>query len=372
MPLFGSTQSYLGIDIGSSSVKIVELKNDKGRPRLVTYGFIEQPNNIVKIDSKENREKIIKSIKSIVSKAKTTSAKAIAALPSYTVFSSIIHLPQMAEKEMVQAVKWEAKKFVPLPLEEMILDWKLIKEEGKKEITSPKKPEEQKEPEQAVSAVKTKVEKTNKILLTAAPKLLVERYIDIFKQAGLQLVSLETEAFALERSLIGNDKSPVIVVDIGAVATNISVIVGSIPLINRSIDVGGNSITKAIANSLNIDLRRAEQFKRDFGMSQSGQEPNSEIPNKIEFIISSVVNEIKYVINLYQNQSEQAIEKMILSGGSAFLPNLPQYLSQVLNLKVFIGDPWARVVYPVELKPVLAEIGPRFAVAIGLAMREIV
>jgi type IV pilus assembly protein PilM len=148
-------------------------------------------------------------------------------------------------------------------------------------------------------------------------------------------------------------------------------VVSSVPVINRSIDLGGQTITKTIASSLNVDVDRAEQFKRDFGLIPSGATGN-QIPKRIEFMVSSVVNEIRYVLNLYHNQSNVQIEKIILSGGSAWLPNLPQYLSQVLNIKVIIGDPWSRIIYPVELKPVLAEIGPRLSVCVGLAMREII
>lgn len=363
MAIFGSEESYLGIDVGNSALKVVELRNEKGRPKLVTYGYIEQPNQILKTDSVEAKATIVRGLKVVCERARTSSKKAIAALPSYTVFSSIIHLPLMPKKEMEAAVNVEAKKFVPMPLEEMILDYKTL--EDSPELSKFSAPTIQ-----PTSTIDQKPQKFTRLLLTAAPKQLVSRYVDIFKEAGLQLVSLETEAFALERSLIGRDKAPIMIVDIGAVATTISVIVDSVPLINRSIDMGGLTITKSIANSLNIDLDRAEQFKRDFGVSnQTGT--TSQIPSRIEFMVSSVINEIKYVLNLYASQANGNVEKIILAGGSAWLPNFPGYLSQALKTKVYIGDPWARVVYPVELKPILQEIGPRLAVSVGLAMREI-
>jgi type IV pilus assembly protein PilM len=221
-----------------------------------------------------------------------------------------------------------------------------------------------------VAKVKSQPKKHHKILLTAAPADLVNHYIEIFKLAGFNLLSLETESFALERSLVGHDRSPILMVDIGATTTNIAVVMSSVPIINRSIDLGGHAITKTIATSLNVDVDRAEQFKRDFGLLPGGSSGN-QIPKRIEFMVASVINEIRYVLNLYHNQSNNQIEKIILTGGSAWLPNLPQYLSQVLNIKVIIGDPWARIIYPLELKPVLSEIGPRLSVAIGLAMREI-
>lgn len=353
MAEFNPKQSYLGIDIGTSSLKLVQVGDDNGRPRLMTYGYSEQTNDIVKSESDASRRAVVAGLKTIMREARTTTTKVVAALPSFTVFSSIISLPAMNRKELNSAVRWEAKKFVPLPIDELVLDWKLLKE--------PATP----------GAEEGRAPKNLRVLITAAPRSLRDRFSLIFKEAGLEVVALDTEAFALERSLIGNDAAPVMIVDIGAVATDIAVMVDGIPLINRSIDVGGNTITKSIAQSLNIDLDRAEQFKRDFGIS-SGQSSVSQIPKTIEFVVSQIINEIRFVLNLYRSQGSGPIEKVVLSGGSAFLLNLPEYLEKTLSMKTFVGDPWARIVYPLELKPVLQEIGPRFAVAIGLAMRQIV
>jgi len=368
MGLFSSKKSFLGVDFGTSSIKVVELELEKGRPKLITYGYIEEAINIVKSDSDEDKAKTVSSLDNLLQKANATTNKAISALPPYAVFSSIISLPMMPNKDLVSAVRWEAKKFIPMPLEEMILDWKVIKEEEAQE-KSKKQAGRNIQSDKMVTSQKKK--KSLQILLTAAPKNLVKRYLDIFKQAELQLVSLETEAFALERSLVGEDQSAIMLIDIGALSTHISIVSDGVPVLNRSIDIGGAGITKAIADSLNISLDRAEQFKRDVGMT-AGSQSNQQIPKTIEFVVSTIINEIKYCFNIYQDQETKAIEKIILAGGSSFLSGLPEYLSQTLNMKVIIGDPWSRIVYPVELEPVLKEIGPKFAVAVGLAIRNLV
>lgn len=371
MALFkGSKTSFLGVDIGTSSIKAVEFLNEGGRPRLVTYAFLERPTNIIKIDSVQQQTDIASAIVQMLKKSRVGTDRVVAALPNFSVFTSIISLPVMPKKDMYAAVRWEAKKFVPMPIDEMVLDWRLLKDEEKS------RQKDRKVPEPDLSASETKTEdphgpKNLRVLLTAAPKNLVKRYIDIFKAANLRLVSLETESFALERSLLGGEPGSFMIVDVGAVATNITIITNSVPILSRSIDVGGDTITKAISNGLNVDLERAEQFKRDVGV-RSVEGPASQIPRAIEFVITSIVNEIRYVINLFRNQGEVQIEKIVLAGGSAFLTNLPEYLATTLNLKVVIGDPWARVIYPLDLKPALDEIGPRFAVSVGLAMREIV
>ena len=380
MGFFRKKQSYLGIDIGTSAIKLTELESERSRPKLVTYGFLEQETDLLHGDIEEQKQKILPALKKIYKASQAQSDKVVAALPSYAVFSSIIQLPVMSKKDLASAIRWEANKFVPIPLKEMVLDWKILDEEMVSTENTPVETFEDSggavDPTLQPHSLPTivgKPTKNIKILITAAPKNLVNKYVEIFRTGGLQLVSLETESFALERSLIGHDKSAIMVSDIGASATNINVMMNSIPIISRSIDLGGNTITKTISNSLNIDHVRAEQFKRDIGLntSKSGT-AGTQIPSRIEFLINSIVNEIRYVMNMYQGQHDKDIEKVILAGGSSWLPNLTSFLSQTLNLRVFIGDPWARIVYPVELKPALNEIGPSYAVSVGLAMREIV
>ena len=371
MSPFKKKLDYLGVDLGGSSVKVVELRSEAGRPQLITYGYLEQPTDMIKNDSRVALDQMVVTLKSVMKKARVSTRRVVAALPSYAVFSSIVSLPTMSKKDLFSAVRWEAKKIVPMSLDEMVLDWKVLKEEAASV-----------RPQAGDSFAASSIDnvaiglnvnrgpKTLKVLLTAAPRNLVKRYIDIFKLAELEIVTLETEAFALVRSLLGQDQSAVMIVDIGALATEISVILEGIPFLSRSIDVGGDTITKSIANSLNVDADRAEQIKRDFGLTTTPT--TSQIPRVIEFVVNNIVNEIRYILTLYQNQGERPIEKIILSGGSAWLPNLPNYLSSVLNLKCYIGDPWSHVAYPVELKPALDEIGPRFSVAIGLALREFI
>lgn len=401
MKLFSNVTSYLGIDISTASIKVVELENYKGQAKLKSYGYVDIATNILRATTDKNNQIIAEYLQSIIKKSKIESDQVIAALPTFSVFTSIISLPPMPKKDIDSAIKWEAKKFIPLPIEEMILDWKILnkKEDGKLKSTEdlggllPKKEQTTDSPKDSIAEKETNTSQTTdktkedklraklevksksalnsknyRILLTAAPKNLVARYLDIFKRTDLNLLSLETEAFALTRALMGNDMSAVLIVDVGSNNTDICVIEAGVPILNRGIDTGGSTITKSIMNSMNVNLERAEQFKRDFGLISHG---NRSVPNTIQDSLNPIINEIKYVFDLYQRQGETHIEKIILSGGSAFLPNLPKYLAELLGLPVIIGDPWDRVIYPMDLKPVLQEIGPRMATSIGLAMRDI-
>ncbi|KKU49307.1 hypothetical protein A3H10_01825 [Candidatus Uhrbacteria bacterium RIFCSPLOWO2_12_FULL_46_10] len=339
-----SGRSYLGIDIGSVSIKVVELKDVNKVPELLTYGLAELPLDKSPGDSETSMADIAATITETCKKAQTKSKLAFAALPTYAVFTSIISLPKMSKNDLKSAIHFEAKKVMPLPVEEMILDPQVLDEAG---------------PNGSM-----------RVLLTGAPKTIVDRYLKIFQKTGLMLLGLETEGFALIRSLVGRDRAPTMIIDMGASTTDILVIDNNIPFLNRSIDMGGLNVTKSISRSLDISLPRAEQFKFDIGLSAL-ESSNSEIPRTIEEAITPILNEIKYTITIFQGQSKKTIEKIILSGGSSLLANFAGYLSQKLNIRVYVGDPWARVRYPVELKGMLQESASRFAIAVGLAMRDI-
>ena len=340
----GAKRQYLGVDIGSTSIKVVELRDVNHVPELVTYGLAELPFGGFHGENDAVIRDIAVTVAATCAKAGVKTTKAMTALPTYAVFTSVISLPKLSKSELASAIRWEAKKVIPLPIEDMVLDPQSLPEPGPNG--------------------------TVRVLLTGAPKNMVERYIKIFKQTGLNLLSLETEGFALIRSLIGRDRSPTMILDLGASSTDIMVVDEGIPHLNRSIDIGGLAITKAIARSLNVAPERAEQFKYDVGIGAL-ESPTSEIPKTVAAALAPILNEIKYTITLSQGQSHRTIEKIILTGGSGLLANFPRYLSEALSIRVYIGDPWARVRYPLELKGVLQESAARFAVAVGLAMRDI-
>jgi len=179
---------------------------------------------------------------------------------------------------------------------------------------------------------------------------------------------VETETFSLVRSLIGNDKSTIMIVEIGANSTDISVVRESIPVLNRSLEICGTTITTALAEKLEISFAQAEQFKIDLSLSEK---ITSEIPAVVIKTITPIIGEIKYMLDFYNMANQGQVEKIILSGGSSLLFSLSKYLSDKLNLQVIIGDPFNRILYPEELKPIIREVGPRLAVAVGLALRDI-
>ena len=363
MALFGigKTSSYLGIDIGAAGIKLVEFRQDRGRAKLHTYAYTERAPADLSVSLIDDVAGTSAIIKAMLKKSKATAVKAVTGLPVSSVFSSVLSVPKLGEKEQKGAIEIQARKIISIPLEELVLDSKVIT------------------PPELLKAKGPDSLKNIQVLLTAAPKNLIAKYLSVFRAAGLELTSLETEAFALIRSLVGKDKSTLMVIDIGALRTSVMVVVGGIPYLSRSIDVGGAKLTKAAAAALGVSDAEAEAMKNDFrsmGVMSAGG-----IPPVFEPLVDQIVAEVNFSLKLFSGLDTQisadktaappkTVEKIILTGGGSLLPNLDTYLAGKLNLRVFCGDPWARILYPDEIRPLLDEIGPRFSVAIGLAMRE--
>ena len=349
MGIFSSRDDnlFLGIDIGDSSLKMVELEKKNKKIHLNNYAFSENVSgiNFTKI---EDTNYLAQAILKVKAEAGIKARRVTASLPTFSVFSSIISVPLTDKKNMDAAVSEEAKKVIPLPLEEMILDWKMVPD-----------------------STGTDNKDGMRVFLTGSPKKLVRRYIEIFRLAKLELASLETETFSLVRALMGNDTSTVMIVEIGANSTDLSVVQESIPVLNRSLEICGSTITSALAQKLGFSFVQAEQFKIDMGASLT-ENTKEELPQLILSTIAPVIHEIEYMREFFQGTVKgKKIEKIILSGGGALMVNLADYISKYLDLQVIVGDPFSRLEYPLEMKPIIAEVGPKLAVAAGLALREI-
>lgn len=344
MGLFSKEQpGYLGVDIGASGVKIVELKKEGTQGRLIGYGFSENLKDDNKAEWRNDNIKTAQLIRKTIDKANLTATGAIASLPAYSVFISFINLVNIDKKNIDQAVIWETKKIMSMPIEDVNLEWRLIEsriEDNKEHL---------------------------KIFVTAVPKILVQKYREIFKEAELNLLSLEPEIFSATRSLIGRDKSSFALIDIGAATTNLAIIERGIPMLNRSLDLGGQDFTDKLAMACKVALEEAEQLKYDLGINAYNAK-GADINLVMEEAVSPIVNELKYILGLYGKRNNGKIEKIILTGGSAMLVNLAPYLERVLDITTVVGDPWSHISYPVELEPLLKEIGPKLSSAAGLAL----
>jgi len=265
----------------------------------------------------------------------------------------------LKKEEFDTVLKAEIKKLLPRPIEEMALDYQVLKE-----LTA---------------------QRTQRVIVNAVPRELVVFYTQVFQKAGIVLEALEPEPIALSRSLVGKDGGVAMVIDMGAERTNFYIIDTGIAITHHSIEMGGMKINKILSKALNVDDTQVETMKQDLfgyifeneknGVNSDDRMTKSEFLNLFMPIIDPVMKEIGYSFDLYLKQSGNELkspERVILTGGAGFMPYLPEFISEKFNIKSYIGDPWGRVVYQEGLKPLLRQIGPRMSVSIGLALRNLV
>jgi type IV pilus assembly protein PilM len=333
---FSKTKSILGVDIGTSNIKIAQVSHGK-EPILETYGIVNMPYQL----GGKNDEMVIGQmadiLRTLIHKAGVTTNKAIISFPNSAVFTSVLELPQMSDKDLTKAVEFEAKKYVPLALSEIELSWTIIsKDEGAKNF---------------------------KVLLTAVPKQITQNYMRVFELAGLDAIAGEIEALALIRSLIGNVPMNCVIIDIGAKSTGLNILENGFLRLSRNLNIGGDTITGKIAESLNISFFRAEQFKKEFGVSSS-----TFIPETIKPVLNLIKNEVKQLLTIYQSHNIK-VDRILLVGGGANLPGIVEYFAD-LGIQTELGDALKTVGYSQSLVPILKRYKLSLPIAIGLGLRN--
>lgn len=335
----------VGLDIGTRAIKAVELARDGNGFALRSAGAVGF--NGPAIDANLADEKAIADLANVIKKllkdAKINSRDVSIALPETQVFTRVMQFPLLNESEIASAVKWEAEEYIPIPIKDAVIEHQII----------------------------NRIENGNPpqvhVLLVAALKTLVERYMEVCQKAGLNVVGVETELLAMARSLAPENKSA-LVVDFGAHSTDIAITKNAQLYFSRSIPTAGDAFTRAVAQALGVTLQQAEEYKRTYGLSESQLE--GKVGRSLSPIIKVVAGEIKKAIHYYQlNIKGETPVVVIISGGSAGLPGVAPMLTSLLGIEVTIGTPFAKIKVDPEAARGLANYAPLYSVAAGLAMR---
>jgi len=335
----------VGIDIGSKTIKIVELQKEGNGFTLSASGIVGYAGQSVEkmVDDKEfaNLGEVVKKLHS---EAGVTSKDVVISLPEQQVFTRTIKFPLLTDAEIASAVKWESEQYIPIPVNEAIIQHSILQ---RNETTSP--------PEVLV-------------LLVAAPRVVVERYTKVISAAGLNTVAVETELIALTRSLAPTDKT-ILLVDLGAGSTDIAIAKNGLLSFSRSIPIAGEAFTRAVSQGLGISAVQAEEYKKTYGLET--KELEGKIKVALDPVLRMVVDEIKKAINFYQTEEKgDAPGAVVLSGGSSGMPQMISTLSSLLGLEVLIANPFGSISLDPETAQKLAPYSPLYSVAVGLAMRE--
>lgn len=341
--------TFFGLDIGTSSLKAVEVKRDGKGKTLQLYASVPITSGPSFVSESESDLKLLSSqIKDFVNSYPFSSNNAIVALPESQIFTRVITLPKIGEKELKNTMQWEAQQYVPVPLSDVTLDYQVI-DDG------------------VIPSEKMDV------LLIAAPKSLVQKYLGVLKDASLSPVGLETETMAVSRSLVSDDPGtpPTMIVNIGAMTTDLSVVAKRAVRFTRSISTGGNAMARAISQSLGFDLNQAEEYKRTYGLDQTQLE--GKIMQSIKPIFDVVVDEVKRSAAFYgTHNKDDRIKRVVICGGTASLPGIIVYMAASLDIEVQLGDPWQKIYIPPKFsRKELEDVGSSFAVAAGLAIKEV-
>jgi type IV pilus assembly protein PilM len=353
-----SNVSAIGLDIGSSSVKVVQLRKDRGQVVLETYGELATgPYGGASVGQSVNLspEQVITLVKDLFNEATITTKVSGLSIPLRSSLLTSIEIPDLAKDNLDQVVPIEARKYIPVPISEVALDWWVI----------PKNTLESMDDGQ--SEVKAKGPATTGVLVVAIHKDTINQFQVISSGVGLDAKFLEIETFSAMRSSLQNDLGATVVVDLGASTTKVAVIDYGVARLSHTINKGAQDITHAIARSLNIPFGKAEEIKRKIGLVEKvgGGSLLATLSPTVEFIFS----EVNQVMINYQKKHNRSVDKVILIGGGATLKGIKEVATHHVSAPIVFGNPFERVATPAFLGPVLTEIGPSFAVSIGLALR---
>lgn len=374
MALFTSSPAFLGLDLSTSTIKIVELIDRKKRIELTTYAQANVSNLLLKSGSEEedSLNQVATIIARMVEKSHAMAEFVVCALPSSIVFSTVLMLPNVNEVEMERAVHVAARDVVPLDIDQMVLGWSRLGHQPHMDVEpnqAPLQPAGSTPPAPATTPTATTAAgsaTTAPVFLTAAPKEVVRRYLRLIEILGLQLYALEVETFPLARSLLNRLTDSAMIIDIGTQVTSFHIIDRGTPRLSHALEYGGKNITQTLADALKISQEEADILKTQHGLGPT-LPPNA--TPILQAAVLRIAEQAKKVMATYQGNGDGHFDKTILIGGGALMPGLAEIFAHFLGQNVNVGNPWRGLSYPDKLEYRLHGLGPQYAVAVGLALR---
>lgn len=334
----------LGLDIGSHSIKLIELATEGTNVGIMAAGSVPTPANSLTSNAPNDIQNAANAITKLIKDTGAKGRNVQIALPEAKVFTRVIEVPALSDRELGSAIKWEAEQYVPLPMDQVNLDYSVLRD--------------------------TKDTGTNKmeVLLVAAPKSLLDKYLSILELAELTPLSAETEIIATSRALVRSLPSvkSILIVSLGAQTTDLALLRGGIIGFTRSIPAGGDALTRAISQGLEFSAVQSEEYKRTYGLQTD--KLDGKLVLAVKPVMDTIVGEMRRALAFYQEKYRDNIQSIVLSGGTARLPGMVTYLATALGLEVQLANPWAGISRDPRFN-VLTTEGPNFSVAVGLALK---
>jgi type IV pilus assembly protein PilM len=356
---------FFGLEISDFSIKAIFLKKRGNILKSINFSETKIPQGIVQEGEIKDEEKLANLIKETIKRGKINTKYVVASIPENKVFLEIIQMPKLNEEELRSAILYEAENYIPLPLEEIILDFQII------------------------GPVYEDSQKLN-VLLIACPKKIANSYLTTLKLAELFPLAFEPESFAITRALIekGKDQPPVLLIDFGATKSTFIISSGNLPKCSFTSPLSANTLTQVLSKTLNISFEEAEKSKIQWGLEEKikmeirdhetiliherGKIFEALIPPLVDFAqqIERYLYYWETHTAYHTSSAEKKISKVILSGGGASLKGLKDFLSLELKLPVELGNPWVNITKdpPTKLKNFNSL---EYTVTLGLAQRVI-
>ena len=359
-----TNQSVLGIDIGSSAIKVVQLRNEGGIAVLETYGELALgPYADLSIGQATNlpSNKLAEALTDLMREANVTTKKCGVAIPFASSLTTFLEMPKIdSKKQLEKMIPIEARKYIPVPIQEVQLDWFVIPEDEAQYFSVGK----------ATNDAEKRKEKTH-VLLVAIHNETLEMYRALLKTAKLEPEFFEIESFSSTRAVTKRGVSTLAIIDIGAALTKLYIIEYGIVKVTHTISRGSQDITIALAKAAGVSNHRAEELKRTIDLSIETQtsEELQHTARSSRATLEHVLTEVRRIILAYQKRHNKSVDEMILVGGGSTIQGVQGVAQAFFDVPVSLGDPFSKIQTPAFLEGVLKQAGPDFAVSVGLALR---
>lgn len=340
----GGQPDFFGLDIGTTALRVVQLKSAKDKKELVKYGQAPLSANAGNPATPADFQALTQAIAALVKQVGLSTKDVAANLPSNKVFTSVIDLDKLAPDELAKTITYQAESFIPTPLAKSKIDWTVLGD-------SP--------------ANSKKVE----VLLSSVENSLAESRLKAIEDAGLNVIALEPDSLALVRALVpAGEPQPQMVLDIGNLSTDLIITTNGGPRLVRTIQIGTQTLVKAAAQNMGIADAQAQDYVFKFGLNKDNLE--GRVYNAIIGTVDVLIGEIQKSIQFFQTRyTGVSVSKIIVTGGASTLPLFPLYVANKFSLNVEIGNSWRNITYPANLQNDLLAVSNHFSVAAGLAER---
>lgn len=337
----------IGLDIGTRSIKLAQLEKKGAGYNLVAAGITPTPGSGIASDSEQDINQLVSVIKKLMNDTRCSAREVNISLTESKVFTKFIKLPYLTDHEVDSAIAWQAEPYVPIPINDASIDYTILRRI---------------EPQGGKAG-------NVEVLLVAAPKSLIKKYMHVAEMLGLTVRSIETELFSLSRSIVSMD-STVVLADLGSTHSSLGVVRGGEVVVSHSIPTGGDVLTRAVSSSLNMSLEQAEEYKKAYGLNNTQLE--GKVAASIGSVFSVVVDEIKKAVTYFKTEvgDDTPVASLILSGGISGMPEIVPFLAERLSMEVLIGDPFVKVAKNENFARSFAPYSPMYGVAVGLAMDQ--